>query len=868
MTTPLLQTKLNLPIPRQVLVARPHLLQKLNEGLPGKLTLVSAPAGFGKTTLVAGWLHGAKQAVAWLTLDEADNDPARFLTYFIAVLRQIDPNLGRETQALVQAPQPPAPDLLMITLLNEIARIAQPFVLAIDDYQVIQTPSIHEQLAYIVEHQPDQMHLALVTREDPPLPLPRLRARNQISELRQSDLRFTVQETADFLENVMGLEISAEHISALEQRTEGWIAGLQLAALSMQGRMDVQHFVQEFTGSNRYVLDYLMEEVFAQQPPGVQDFMLKTAILERLCGPLCDAVAERSASQDLLETLEQANLFIIPLDQSRIWYRYHRLFGELLRNRLRTLEAVSEKTLHQRASQWYASQGFKAQAISHALEAADWDRAVKLLLGAADGMLKLGEIFTLLGWYRRIPESVLLADPSLCLDYSWALILSAQFEMAAHTLDQTEQRVQDDPAFLGQVLAARAYLVRAQGDHARMVELSQRALSLLPKSDADSRCIVATNLGVAYWHGGQMEAAQQVLAEALETARITENRYALLTALVFQGLVFAVRGQLREAEGFFQEVIQSGDPIFSTGLAHLYLSGVHYEWNNLEESMQSLLKAIALAERIRNDELLVSSWMMMAQLYSASGNPQAAGEALEKAQQRVRQGNVPAPSIPRLAAAQVHLALAQDNLSAALRWSDQLNPALDWHSFYRFFNLTQAELLLAQNQNAAAAAYLEACFEKASQAAWQYGLIAVRILQTLASSEPAEALEFLSEALRLAQPQGFVRVFVNQCPALIPYLREAVKRDVAAAYAREILNVIERESHQTLMDQSSLVEPLSERELEVLSLLAQGLSNREIAEKLFISRGTVKSHVHNVYGKLSVRNRAEAVARAKELNLA
>lgn len=867
MATALLQTKLYTPPPRPELVPRPRLIERLNAGVHRKLTLISAQAGFGKTTLAAEWLSGVEKTVVWLTLDEMDNDPARFLTYLIAAIKQVDSRAGQIAQELLQAPQQPSPDFIVTTLLNEIVAIPQQFILAIDDYHLIQTPAIHQQLAFVIEHQPPNMHLVIVSREDPPLPLPRLRVRNQITEIRQNDLRFTTQEIARFLKNVMGLDIPPEDVYALELRTEGWIAGLQLAALSMQGRDDVHGFVQEFTGSNRYVLDYLIEEVFEIQSGEMQDFLLKTSILERLCGELCDAIMEKTGSQDLLETLEQANLFIHPLDQTRTWYRYHRLFKELLRNRLRALENSAQIALHQRASQWYENKRLLSEAIFHSIAAADWHRVTELLQTVSDEMLKRGQVFSLLEWYRQVPDDLILADPTLCLDYSWPLILAQQYEAATPYLDRAEKNALDDPAFFGRILTAKAYLLRAQGDHAHMVEVSQKALTLLPKSDVDSRCIVATNLGIAYWHGGHIQAAEHVLAEAYETALITENHYARMTVLVFRGLVLAVRGQLQEAATCFRQAIHQDYPTFTAGLANMYLSVLYYEWNNLETSTQYLLKAIDIGERLESDELLVSCWMVMAQLYMASGNLKAASDVLQKAQQRVTDGQVPAPSTPRLAAVQAQIALANDDLATALYWADQFDQDWGSHAFYRFFNLAKARLLIVQNEQDAARAYLARCYERASQAGWQYGQIAVRVLQSLVSPQP-QALGFLAEALQLAQPERFTRTFVDTGEVLAPLLQRTINSNILPAYVNELLRAIDQEPKKTTVGQSILVEPLSERELEVLRLMAQGFTNREIAERLVISPGTVKTHVHNVCGKLGGRNRTEAVVRAKELGLA
>jgi LuxR family maltose regulon positive regulatory protein len=581
-STPILTTKLNIPPIRPNLVPRSRLIERLRAGIHNKLTLISASAGFGKTTLAAEWLRDEKRAVAWITLDENDNDPARFLVYFLAALNQIDQHAGEATKALLQALQPPPPDFLMTTLVNEIAAIHHPFILAIDDYHVIQTLPIHQQLAFIVEHQPAQMHLAIITREDPPLPIARLRARGHLVEIRQQDLRFSLDECTEFLNQVMGLNLPPTDIAALEHRTEGWIAGLQLAALSMRGRDDLSGFIEAFTGSSHFVLDYLIEEVFRQQSIEVQDFLLKTSILERLSGSLCDAVAGRTDSRSLLEQLEHANLFIIPFDQSCTWYRYHRLFADFLRQRLQITESISESALHRLACQWFANEGLFSEAIHHALAGADWERAAELIGEQSVSMLRRGELVTFLGWLKSLPEDVIRARPHLRRDYGWALALTGQLEAAAPILDCAERTSQNDDEQLGQVMVAQAYLARVRGDNPRAIELSKRALELVSETDVLHRGLAMFTLGFSLFSAGHIAEAEPALMGACEAARVSGNDYARQTALGLLGAIQKNQGRLRRAAEFCQQALDEAHGSPTAAQVRIFLGSILYEWNDLD----------------------------------------------------------------------------------------------------------------------------------------------------------------------------------------------------------------------------------------------------------------------------------------------
>ena len=884
----LLATKLHVPPQPPHLVPRQRLLAQVDEGLSRRLTLISAPAGFGKTTLLSEWRAssaGQRWPLTWLSLDESDSDPVRFLAYVVAALQQIDPAIGHATQAMLQSPQPPPPEVLLTALINDVANVAAPCALVLDDYHVIDSPAVHQQLAFLLDHQPPQLHVIILTREDPPLPLSRLRARDQVAEIRQADLQFTLDETADFLRQAARLELDRSDVAALQQRTEGWIAGLQLLALSLRGHADARQLIYAFTGSDRYILDYLVDEVFQRQQPDVQDFLLKTSILDRLAAALCDAVADRGDSRALLASLEHANLFIIPLDPAREWYRYHHLFADLLQHRLRIETPRAEPQLHQRASRWYADHGFQADAIQHALAAADWEHAAELISRAFDDLLKRGETATLVNWYGALPQDFVQARASLCLEYSWPLIFAAQLEKAESYLRHGEQLAQNDPALLGPILAAQAYVARTRGDGRRTFDLSQRALSVLRPDDDASRSIVAMNLGMAYWYAGQWDGAQQMLSDARDAANRSNNRYAAAIAQIFLCRIVAARGQLHQAAAIYRQIIEASGPSPFAAMAQIDLTRLLYEWNDLTAAAEQAQHGIESSQRGGNTEIVLASYRTLALIKQAQGDVAAAQAALQESVQLAEQPGLSPSARWHELAYRAQIALLSRDLAICAQLIDQY-PLLDQVETlpdYLLLSSTRAQWLLSQDQRAPCVELLAARYERASRAGAQKALVETRALQALAAPTREAALSFLHEALTLAEPEGYIRTFVDlgePMRMLIVDLRLQIERRAPIApqklleYINRLLAVfgqIAATELPLINNQKSainnLVEPLTERELEILRLLPTELSTRELAEHLVVSINTIKTQLKSIYAKLGAHSREEAVEKAKTLNL-
>jgi len=889
MSTPILATKLYIPPPRPKVVLRPRLIERLNEGLHGNLTLISAPAGFGKTTLVSEWVAGCERPVAWLSLDEGDNDPARFLAYLVAALQNIAANIGEGVLQILQAPQPPPIESILTTLLNEITTVSDNFILVLDDYHVIDAKPVDNALNFLLEHQPPQMHLVITTREDPDLPLARLRAQGQLTELRAADLRFTSSEAAEFLNQVMGLNLSAEDIAALETRTEGWIAGLQLAALSMQGQKDTASFIQSFTGSHHFVMDYLLEEVLQQQSESVQTFLLRTSILNRLCGPLCDAVLlDSSASgQAALEYLEHANLFIISLDNERRWYRYHHLFADLLRQRLHQSIASPEGTgdaesrtlareLHIRASQWYEDNGLQLEAFHHAAAANDVERAERLIDGKGIPLHFSGGVTPILDWLASLPTSVLNARPSLWWRHAALLLINGQtigveekLQGAEAALAATLQGAEMDDEtrnLVGQIAAAKATLALTRYDVETMLAQSQRALEYLHPSRQFTRASANWTLGYAHFLQGDRAAARQAYTEAISLSQASGAIFTAILATIGLGNVQEADNQLYQAAETYRRVLQwAGDkPQQIISEAHLGLARILYEWNDLDAAEQHGRQSLLLAQQYETviDRFIICE-VFLARLKLAQGDVGGAAAILAQADQSVRQHNF-VHRMPEVAAAQVLTLLRQGNLATAAHLAQT-------HEL----PLSRARVHLAQGDASTALGVLDLLRQQVEAKDWKDEQLKVMILQAVAHhahGEKDKATQLLGDALALAEPEGFIRIFVDEGIPMAQLLSKASAHGVMPDYVGKLLAVFESEQQKnedksSMPSAQALIEPLSQRELEVLQLIAQGLSNHEIGDRLFLALDTVKGHNRRIYDKLQVQRRTEAVARARELGL-
>ena len=902
--TPILATKLYIPPNRPNVVIRPRLFEQLNEGLHRKLILISAPAGFGKTTLVSEWVEGIERLAAWLSLDEGENDPARFLTYLVAALQTIAPNIGEGVLGVLQSPQPPPTETILTALINDLTTLSDHFVLVLDDYHVLDAKPIDHALTYLVEHLPPHMHLVIATREDPDLPLARLRARGHLTELRANDLRFTPSEAAAFLDQVMGLSLSAEDIAALEDRTEGWIAGLQLAALSLQGHQDIPGFIRAFSGDNRYIVDYLVEEVLQRQPEAVRRFLLQTAMLDRLHGPLCDAVTGQEGGNARLEALERGNFFVVPLDDQRHWYRYHHLFADVLSAHLLAEQPDQVATLHRRASAWYEQNDLPSDAIRHALAAFDFARAADLVEMAVPAMLRSRQEATLLGWLRALPDELVHVRPVLSVGYAGALVAGGELEGvearlrdAERWLDTTadmgassalapsaEMVVVDEAEFRrlpGSIAVYRAAQAQALGDVANTMKYARRALDLVPEDDHLGRGSAAALLGLASWANGDLEAAHRTYADGMALVQRAGNLSDALGCAIALADIRIVQGRLREAMRTYERGLQlateQGTPVLrGTADMHVGMSELLRERDDLHAAMQHLLRSKELGERTGLPQNRYRWRVAMARIREAQGDLDGALDLLCEADRLYVSDFF--PNVRPVAAIVSRVWVAQGRVGEALGWAREQGLSIEDDLSYlrEFEHITLARVLLARSKSdradrsmLEAMGLLERLLHAAEKGERTGSVIEILVLQALAhqlQGDMPAALVPLQQALTLAEPEGYVRVFVDEGPPMAVLLEKAAKHGIAPNSVRQLLTAFGSAEDRTPVTQV-LIEPLSERELEVLRLLGTGLNGPEIARELVVSLNTMRTHTKNIYSKLGVTNRRAAVRRAEELDV-
>jgi LuxR family maltose regulon positive regulatory protein len=904
-TGPLLQTKLYIPRSRRGAVGRPRLLERLRRGADSKLTLLSAPAGFGKTTLLAEWLDDPAadgRSTAWLSLDPSDSQALSFWSYVIAALQTVTPGVGADSLSLLRRPQPPPIELVLAPLVNELSTTSHQIVLVLDDYHVIDANDVHQGMAFLLEHLPPQIHVVIATRADPPLPLARLRGRAELVEIRAADLRFTPDEAAAYLNEVMDLNLTAQVVAALEGRTEGWIAALQLAALSIQGRDDVAGFIAGFAGDDRYIVDYLVEEVLQRQPDHVRSFLLQTSILDRLSGPLTDSVTGQDGGKAMLETLDRGNLFLVPLDDRRRWYRYHHLFADVLQARLLDEQPDHAPELHRRASDWYEKNGERSEAIRHAIAGNDFERAAELIERAIPAMRSGRQDWSMLGWLESLPDDLIALRPVLSVNYAGELLDRGRLEGAeAHLLNaerwldttaegkaglggpSAEPVVVDEAEFRrlpGRIAIYRTAQAHLTGDVPATKRRAQLALELIGDDDL-GRGSAAGLLALAYWSMGELDEAHRSWAEAQTSLRRAGHVADAVGCAIALGDIRIAQGRHREAmstyERWLRVATELGAPVVR-GAAdmHVGMSERFYERDELDAAMQHLRASTDLGEHAGGRQNPYRWHVAMARIRAAEGDPGTALDLLDVAE-RVYVGDF-YPKVRPIHALRARIWIAQGRLGDAFGWAQEqsLSTEDDLDYVHEFEHITLARLHLAQSKRAGdresltrATTLLERLRQAADEGDRTGSVIEILVLQAIASQMGGDvpaALVPLGRALTLAEPEGFVRVFVDNGAVVAGLLQAAAKGGIGATYARDLLTGLGRGAGGTQVKQDA-IDPMSDRELEVLHLLATDLDGPEIARELVVSLSTIRSHTKAIYSKLGVNSRRAAVHRGEELGL-
>lgn len=894
MAAPLLTTKLYLPPIASNLVPRPHLIERLNDGMMVRLILISAPAGFGKSTLMSEWARTIGKPVAWLSLDENDNNLKRFLSYLIAAFQQIDGSIGESVLSSFEATDNPPLEPLITILINEIAGSEKEFYLVLDDYHLINSQKINEALNIFLDHLPPNAHLLITARVDPALPLSRYRARGYMIEIRLDELRFTEAESTAYLNDLIGLDLSPADILALLSRTEGWITGLQLAALSMQGRLDKHEFIAAFSGSHYYIIDYLIDEVMARQPEEIQKFLCQTSILERFCASLCDVVLEISNSRKILLDLEKANLFLIPLDDERTWYRYHHLFADFLRERVGEREPESIPRLHRRASEWLEQNNLITEAINHSLAGEDFERAAQLVESIGPDMMMRSEFDQLSSWLDAIPEEVVVAWPWLCIIRAWMYQRWARLDEAEQNLQYAERALDDDNSpepfggadvIRGQAAAIRALIALTRAQIPQSIEFANQALEYLPVNHFN-RAVASLALGIAKGVIGDFDGAIKIYIEARRDSLAVGNHILAQAIILQMGRVLAMQGRLHQAAEAFREAANL--TYGKTDLKIPYASGssvllanIYREWNDLDTAMALVKEGIEIGIPAKMVDAICIGYAVMTRVYLALGELEKAKKACGEAERTIKNTPDPEPEAMTMTLdSRIRLLLAGGNYLEANRFVQEhgLSVKDDILYFHELEHIVLARVLIhssRENPNnrhllTDAQELITRMLEVAKPVGCMREVIVLLVLQALAyqaQGNAEQALVSLEEALVLAEPEGYVRTFIDEGDQMKELLRQAASRGIGTDYVGKLLAAFEPVRIGEKRISQPLIEPLSERELEVLRLLATELSGPEIARELMVSVNTMRTHTKNIYSKLNANSRRTALSKARELNL-
>jgi len=888
----LLLTKLYIPPLSSRVVERPRLLGRLNEGLAtgSKLTLISAPVGYGKSTLVSSWLATTDCPIAWLSLDPEDNDPRRFWTYVAAALQTVHPELGQTTRALLQSAQMPSIEGLLSGLINQIIVHPNKFILVLDDFHLLEETSIHQGFNFFLDHLPPQLHLVIITREDPPLPLPQLRAKGQMVELRVSDLRFSTEESAEFLNRKMKLNLQLEQIAALGQRTEGWAAGLQMAALSLFELADTASFIEAFAGDNRFVADYLISEVLDHQTDQIREFLLRTAIVDRFTPQLCDVLVGDNSSQSgkIIEQIETYGLFIIPLDQIRKWYRYHQLFADLLRYRLKQEDPSKFVELNRTASRWYQAKGLIEEAIKYALIGEDYDQAAELIENSGLAMIGRSQLASLQNWINALPDKTIRKHPYLSVLLVWIGALTGQSDLAKQHLVSAEENLTSakpelHSELICQIALLKGYAARSGGNLDMSIKLILEALSYLPKDNVFLDCTLQLNLGGNYWLKGDFAALEKPLKHAISFVDNPEVEYPALAGAGFLTNAYLQQGKLHQAESLCKNILEQKNHQTHPAAAYVFLEQgeLLYEKNDLDSALEALSKTIYIGKSADKIVNLVRTRQLLAQIYCALGDQEEAALVMEQADELYKQSNPRYQIMHQIEYEyyRIRCLLYQQKMPAALQWADEYKVRRETVSnpWANLNELVYAQVLLADGRPDQALSVLKACEELARSYkadGWVIQCLTLQALCYQATGDMGNALECLRSAFSLAEPQGYIRTFVDFGQPMQRLLGLAAKMNIFPEYVSRLLSAFpadagDAESITTkdTTSQQPLIEPLTEQELSILKLMAAGLSHSEIASELYLSLNTIKWHSTNIYGKLGVHRRAHAVVRARELEI-